>query len=359
VNLGRSAFEVLMLSRRSHPPIERLCAVEGEERLKAALAAGRGVIFLTGHFGNWELMAALVTRRGYPSSVVATPVYDQRLDRLLVDARARHGVHTISRGSPSAARHLLSGLRRNAILGMLIDQDTDVDGVFVPFFGRPAYTPSGPAALALKTGAAVIFGFILREGALRHRLILQGPIELIPPAIPPTTSGRTPRVHARSNNGSGRTRITGCGCTTGGNSSPRPGIATRSPNPRIRVPPRSAAGVADLPNLLTLLRLASSGPKSPSSPSASRQKLAVGAAAIFVSAAFTDWLDGYVASVAKVTDLGKLLDPIADKLLILGARDARRSRSHPRLAGHSYPGAGVRRHRAARGGGRRRTGTRR
>jgi KDO2-lipid IV(A) lauroyltransferase len=179
VNLGRSAFEVLMLSRRSHPPIERLCAVEGEERLKTALAAGRGVIFLTGHFGNWELMAALVTRRGYPSSVVATPVYDPRLDRLLVDARARHGVHTISRGSPSAARHLLSGLRRNAILGMLIDQDTDVDGVFVPFFGRPAYTPSGPAALALKTGAAVIFGFILREGASRHRLILQGPIELI------------------------------------------------------------------------------------------------------------------------------------------------------------------------------------
>ena len=179
VNLGRSAFEVLMLSRRSHPPIERLCAVEGEERLKAALAAGRGVIFLTGHFGNWELMAALVTRRGYPASVVATPVYDPRLDRLLVDARARHGVHTISRGSPSAARHLLSGLRRNAILGMLIDQDTDVDGVFVPFFGRPAYTPSGPAALALKTGAAVIFGFILREGASRHRLILQGPIELI------------------------------------------------------------------------------------------------------------------------------------------------------------------------------------
>jgi KDO2-lipid IV(A) lauroyltransferase len=179
VNLGRSAFEVLMLSRRSHPPIERLCAVEGEERLKAALAAGRGVIFLTGHFGNWELMAALVTRRGYPASVVATPVYDPRLDRLLVDARARHGVHTISRGSPSAARHLLSGLRRNAILGMLIDQDTDVDGVFVPFFGRPAYTPSGPSALALKTGAAVIFGFILREGGSRHRLILQGPIELI------------------------------------------------------------------------------------------------------------------------------------------------------------------------------------
>ena len=178
-NLGRSLFELLMLSCRPHTPIERLCAVEGEECLKAALANGRGVIFLTGHLGNWELMAALVTRRGYPASVVATPLYDYRLDRLVIDVRAAQGVHTISRGSRSSAKHLLSCLRRNAILGMLIDQDTDVEGVFVPFFGRSAHTPAGAAVLALKTGAAVVFGFILREGAYRHRLIIRGPVELI------------------------------------------------------------------------------------------------------------------------------------------------------------------------------------
>ncbi len=178
-NLGRSLFELLMLSRRPHAAVERLCIVDGEDRLKAALALGRGVIFLTGHLGNWELMAALVTRRGYPASVVATPLYDPRLDRLVIEARAAQGVHTISRGSPSSAKHLLSCLRRNAILGMLIDQDTDVEGVFVPFFGRPAHTPAGAAALALKTGAAVVFGFILREGVYRHRLIIRGPVELI------------------------------------------------------------------------------------------------------------------------------------------------------------------------------------
>lgn len=178
VNLGRSAFEILMLSRRSRTSVERWCTIEGEDRLKAAFAAGRGVIFLTGHCGNWELMAALVTRRGHPASVVATPVYDPRLEARLVNARARQGLQTISRGSPSAARQLLSCLRRNAILGMLIDQDTDVEGVFVPFFGRPAHTPSGAAALALKTGAPVLFGFIAREGATRHRLVITGPIEL-------------------------------------------------------------------------------------------------------------------------------------------------------------------------------------
>jgi KDO2-lipid IV(A) lauroyltransferase len=137
------------------------------------------VIFVTGHIGNWELLAALVARRGYDASVVATPVYDERLDQRLVAARAVHGVETIRRGSASAARQLLSSLRRNAVLGMLIDQDTDVDGAFVPFFGRLAHTPVGAAALALRTDARVICGFLVREGASRHRLVLQGPVELV------------------------------------------------------------------------------------------------------------------------------------------------------------------------------------
>jgi KDO2-lipid IV(A) lauroyltransferase len=143
------------------------------------LAAGRGVIFVTGHIGNWELLAALVARRGYDACVVATPVYDERIDQRLVAARAVHGVETIRRGSASAARQLLSALRRNAVLGMLIDQDTDVDGAFVPFFGRLAHTPIGAASLALRTDARVICGFLVREGTSRHRVVLDGPVELV------------------------------------------------------------------------------------------------------------------------------------------------------------------------------------
>lgn len=179
INLGRSGMEMLMLSRRRRARIEDWCTIEDETRLRDALAGGRGVVFVTGHTGNWELLAALVARRGYPATVVATPVYDPRLDDLLIAARAAQGVETISRGSTSAARQLLSALRRNAFLGMLIDQDTDVDGAFVPFFGRPAYTPTGAAALALRTGAAVVCGFLVREGSHRHRMVVEGPITLI------------------------------------------------------------------------------------------------------------------------------------------------------------------------------------
>jgi KDO2-lipid IV(A) lauroyltransferase len=179
VNLGRAGMEFLMLFARRRTRIEQWCVAEGDDRLRQAAAGGRGVVFVTGHTGNWELLAALVTRLGFPTTVVATPVYDPNLDAVLVAARAAQGVETISRGSPSAARQLLSALRRNAVLGLLIDQDTDVEGAFVPFFGRPAYTPTGAAALALRTGAAVVCGFLVREGGSRHRMVVQGPIALV------------------------------------------------------------------------------------------------------------------------------------------------------------------------------------
>lgn len=179
INLGRSGLEMLMLSRRRRTRIEQWCAVEGEDRLRESLAGGRGVVFVTAHTGNWELLGALVARRGWRTTVVATPVYDPRLDDLLVAARAAQGVETIRRGSASAGRQLLTALRHNAVLGLLIDQDTDVDGAFVPFFGRPAYTPTGAAALALKTGAAVVCGFLVREGSLHHRMVVDGPITLV------------------------------------------------------------------------------------------------------------------------------------------------------------------------------------
>ncbi len=178
INLGRSALELLMLSVRRRTRVERWCVVEGEERLRQSLALGRGVVFVTAHAGNWELLGTLVARLGIRTAVVATPVYDPQLDDLLVAVRATQGVETIRRGSASAGRQLLTALRQQGVLGLLIDQDTDVDGVFVPFFGRPAYTPTGAAALALRTGAAVVCGFLVRDGSRRHRMVLDGPITL-------------------------------------------------------------------------------------------------------------------------------------------------------------------------------------
>lgn len=177
-NLGRTALEVLEMDRLQSADLGRIIRVEGEESLDSAAATGKGVIFVTAHVGNWELMGAAVARR-YPLAVVAAPIYDSRLERLMISLRTGHGIQTFVRGRAGLTRRILSFLRSGGVLGILIDQDTKTDGVFVPFFGRPAYTPSGAAMLAIRTGAAVVAGFISRDGDDRHRIRIQGPLPMV------------------------------------------------------------------------------------------------------------------------------------------------------------------------------------
>src|SRR6185436_6033974 len=108
-------------------------------------AAKRPIVIVTGHCGNWELLAAALNQRGLGMAVVARELDDQGLQEALLGFRARFGTRTIVRGTPGAARELLRTLRSGGALGMLIDQDTKVEGVWVDFFGRPAWTPSGAA----------------------------------------------------------------------------------------------------------------------------------------------------------------------------------------------------------------------
>ncbi|MCL5277057.1 MAG: lysophospholipid acyltransferase family protein [Deltaproteobacteria bacterium] len=150
--------------------------VENFEVFEAAERKGKGIVWITGHIGNWELMPVYFAQKGYPTYVVAKELYDPRMDSLTNGLRERYGVHPVLRGSPGAGKKILRALRSNAILGMLIDQDTDVQGVFVRFFGDTAFTPRGAADLAMKAGASVVAGFITRTGPGHHVIRLYGPI---------------------------------------------------------------------------------------------------------------------------------------------------------------------------------------
>ncbi len=164
--------EALFLRHAARETISDLVELEGWEEVERARAAGRPVLILTGHCGNWELLAAILNARGLGMAVVARELDDAGLQATLLDLRARFGSRTIVRGTPGAARELLKTLRGGGALGMLIDQDTKVDGVFVDFFGRPAYTPVGAAELAARFGAAVLPTFIERlpDGTHRARI---------------------------------------------------------------------------------------------------------------------------------------------------------------------------------------------
>ncbi len=164
-HLGAALFEVGCTAALDRELPRRVAWPEADRRvLEAALARGKGVVFVSGHVGNWELLARRVACEGFPCQSIAKETSDPRLTELVGRFRARGGVRSIWRGQDGAARHMLRALKNGEILGILIDQDTKVQSLFVPFFGELAATPRAAADLALRTGAAVVVGFCHREG---------------------------------------------------------------------------------------------------------------------------------------------------------------------------------------------------
>ncbi len=178
-NLGRTFMEWLVLPRLSTAELKQLISCEGLEHLRGALACGNGVIAVTAHFGNWELIPVYLRSLGFEGGVLARRLRYPEYESHLIGLRGAHGVPTLARGSLKDAVTLL---RANQIVGVLPDQDVDsLEGIFVTFFGRAAFTPVGPAALSLMTGAPLVPCFMARDGA-RFRLRIEPPV-----ATPPTS----------------------------------------------------------------------------------------------------------------------------------------------------------------------------
>lgn len=173
-HLGMCAGEVFCASQIV-PQLERYVELpaEDEATLRAAVAEGRGVLYLTGHVGNFELMARRIAALGYPSKAIAKPASDPRLTAFIGKMRGDGKVGIIWRGRGTAVQQIEQGLAANELVGLLIDQDTRSRAHFVDFFGRPAHTPRIVADLALKRGAAVVAGFVFRRPDGGHRVRLE------------------------------------------------------------------------------------------------------------------------------------------------------------------------------------------
>lgn len=175
--MGRNALELFKMMSYSPDRIAGLVeAVEGREHLEAAWRRQRGVLCLTGHFGNWEILPVWTQQQGWNTAVVAQTLYDPRLDALLNGFRERCGIRVIKRQGDT--REILRSLHANMLLGVLNDQDTDVDSQWADFFGRPAKTPVGIFRLARKLGSAVVPIVICRQPNGRHRILIEPELEL-------------------------------------------------------------------------------------------------------------------------------------------------------------------------------------
>ncbi len=178
-NLGRLLVEFTHFPELNKTNISQVVIHDGLENYLEGLRRGRGVIFMTAHFGAWELSSFAHAVYGYPLKFLVRPIDNPRVEKLISDHRTSSGNVPIERRS--AARDVLKALRRNEAVGILFDQNTTrSEGVFAEFFGIPAATTPSIALFALRTGAAVVPGFLIwDEGLGKHRLRLDPPVELI------------------------------------------------------------------------------------------------------------------------------------------------------------------------------------
>jgi Kdo2-lipid IVA lauroyltransferase/acyltransferase len=174
-HLGGTLAEFLRMPAWDDAEIERRVALRGTDHLDAALAAGRGVIAVSAHYGNWELMGARLVRAGYPICVLARDADDPATNALIGRIRQSGGYQVISRRN--GLRGALAFLRNNGIATFLLDQNTSQGEVYVEFFGHLAATARGPALLARHTGAPLIPAFDRRLADGTHVVEILPPVE--------------------------------------------------------------------------------------------------------------------------------------------------------------------------------------
>jgi KDO2-lipid IV(A) lauroyltransferase len=168
INFGKNLFELFWSFNKDRKHLEKIATFEGMEYLQHAFNKGKGLIVISPHLGNWEFMAQFASMAGYPVNVVATRIYDHRLNNLILQFRSNKDVKTIFRDDPSVGKKIMKVLKKGEIIGLLIDQDTKVDGVYIKFFNQLCYTPAGAAILARRTGAPVLLSTIYRNCNEKH-----------------------------------------------------------------------------------------------------------------------------------------------------------------------------------------------
>ena len=175
-HFGRSLTMLLKFSTLTPAQMQKRVTYDGVERAREALAAGKGAFFITGHFGFWELQGLAHALVLPPMLLLARPLDNPYLHRMLERTRTRTGNQVIYRRG--AVRRMLRALASNDSVAVLIDQHIQpVDAVTVQFFNQPAATTSAVAALALRTGAAVIPSFGLPTPDGKYRMVYEHPIE--------------------------------------------------------------------------------------------------------------------------------------------------------------------------------------
>jgi KDO2-lipid IV(A) lauroyltransferase len=179
VSLGRQLAEFCLFPHYTRENAKDLFSYDGFENYEAAHARGKGIFYLTAHFGGWEVSSFVHSLHGHPMHIIVRDLDNPYVQRLVQHYRSLHGNQTHDKDD--FARGLIEAMRNGEGVGVLMDTNmTPPQGVFVDFFGTPACTASGIARVALRTDAAVIPAFMIWDSILgRYRLRFEPALELI------------------------------------------------------------------------------------------------------------------------------------------------------------------------------------
>ena len=179
LGMGRQLAEFCLFPRYTAENVGRLAVYDGFQNLADAMARGKGVLFLTAHFGGWEIGSFVHSLFGHPINIVVRPLDNPLVDAMVDRYRSRHGNRTISK--QDFARALLTSLRRGEVVAILMDTNmTPPQGAFVDFFGVPACTATGMARVALHTDATVVPAFTVWDQALgKYKIRFDAALPLI------------------------------------------------------------------------------------------------------------------------------------------------------------------------------------
>lgn len=174
-HFGRAGADFLVSEGRTKADIEATMEFEGVHHLDEALARGKGVMFVSGHIGNWERSSSWLSLSGYPLTAIARDANQEGVNQLVNHIRQSSGTKIVPRGD--AARSVLGCLKRNELVAILADQNAEE--VFIPFFGHLAGTVLGPGVLAARTGATVVPAYCVYAGDGRWKCVFDAPIEAL------------------------------------------------------------------------------------------------------------------------------------------------------------------------------------
>jgi KDO2-lipid IV(A) lauroyltransferase len=176
VNVTKTLYDALYISGCDDAEFQRHVPVRELDELRRLHGQGRGLLAISGHIGCFELLTHVVARGGIPICTIGQKLFDERVDEIIGTMRSRNGITFMHRDG--AGRDIIRNLRSGMVFGTLIDQDTDLEGVFAHFLGRLAYTPDAPVRLAMKLNVPVIVAWIVRNPDDTHSFHTTGEIAL-------------------------------------------------------------------------------------------------------------------------------------------------------------------------------------